>query len=136
MWTLPNRYAIPSYEEIEATKVTIRELKMRLVDARQALPQTQNAIDHLEQELEERSSWISPARLLPHDVFSLIVLEACYEDWKAPFILGGVCRTWRQSILDTPQAWSLVHLRHIKAMDAIPTIIQRGASYPLHIQIS
>lgn len=65
----------------------------------------------------------------------MIILDLCIEDWRAIFSLGGVCRTWRLSALETPRAWALVRLHHISPSEARDTIIERGRSIPLHLKI-
>lgn len=132
------------------------QLESRLEDATDALEETLRAahivkagqekkfidfekeygkLDVIRSEIKLRQSCIAPARLLPHDILSIVILEACIADWKVIFSIHGVCRTWRASALDTPQAWALVHLPRIKPLEARHTIIERGKSTPVHIEI-
>lgn len=131
----PNRYALPSNEEAVATRLTIRDLEARLAQAKQTLKRAQSEVDLLEEDLYKQRNWISPVRHVTHDILSIIFLEATQKDDRAPFVLGGVCRLWRQSMLDTPRVWSLVHWNRIK-LEAVPVILARGGSWPIHLTIA
>lgn len=102
MWTIPNKHALPSLKEVQTTKLILSQLETRLADAIEALELAHRVIDGLEEELEERRRWIAPARLLPHDILSIIFTDVCLINWRATFILNGVCRTWRQSMIEVP----------------------------------
>lgn len=136
MWTPPSKYTLPSNQDVQATKAAISKLEAHLMVAMEALEQAHKATDNLEQEISERKRWIAPARLLPHDILSIIILEACKQDSNVPFTFGSVCRTWRASALDTPRAWTYIHLSRIKSIDGMRIILDRSATTPLHLNIS
>lgn len=135
MWKIPNENAFPSKEEILTTRSTICDLETKLIEARQTLMQAQRAVDLLEEELLHQKNWISPVRRITYDLLSIVFLRSCEEDWKALFSLGGVCRLWRQTVLSSPRIWSLIHLERITAKEAVPVIIQRGGSWPIHLTL-
>ena len=83
-----------------------------------------------------------PRPLVVHEVLPPEMLGAIFEEhakmeWKAPAIVGRVCRFWRRIILNTPRAW--VHLKIDK--DNRPGIgnltlwLGRSGTAPLHIEV-
>lgn len=111
----------------------IRELELRLERVKGDLDRS--VIDELESELEHRKAWIAPVHRIPVELLSMIFVEAIFIDWRLLFVIGAVCRFWRQSLLGTPQAWSFMLLGLMRDVSCIPSILSRSAPYPINISI-
>ena len=81
----------------------------------------------------KKAAPLALAQSLPYDILSKLFVEICRLDWKATFRLGSVCRFWRQSLLNTPQAWAFVRLDNVKSAEALRILAERSAFPPLCI---
>lgn len=133
VWRNSHRSGLPSKDEMENTKLAITNLENSLKEA--ILNNASDKINELEQELLHRRAWIAPIRLIPVEILSIIFLDTSRMSGKAPFILGGVCRFWRDIILGMPEVWSFIRLNQIVTVTGLPIIIQRGAPYPVKLDI-
>ena len=73
--------------------------------------------------------------ILPTEIMEMIFEEHAILDWKAPTIDGRVCRFWRQTVLNTPRAWSHITIRkyHPPSVDELRLWLHRARTAPLHI---
>ncbi|KIM22126.1 hypothetical protein M408DRAFT_29000 [Serendipita vermifera MAFF 305830] len=101
MWPPANPEAFPSKTEVKVIKKDIESLKSELAAA-------ERVVTDLKRAILERQAYIAPIRTLPYDVISDIFLDLCHENWRAPLVLQGVCRTWRTILFNTPLAWSFI----------------------------
>lgn len=99
-----------------------------------ALVSAGQSLDELELE-ESRRTWTIPVHHLPIEILSIIFVHIARITWKSPFVLGRVCRYWRESVLQTPEAWSMVKLNRIKPGLPISTILTRSEPYPVDLVI-
>ncbi|KIM19976.1 hypothetical protein M408DRAFT_30769, partial [Serendipita vermifera MAFF 305830] len=99
-----------------------------------ALVSAGQSLDELELE-ESRRTWTIPVHHLPIEILSIIFVHIARINWKSPFVLGRVCRYWRESVLQTPEAWSMVKLNRIKPGLPISTILTRSEPYPVDLVI-
>lgn len=90
-----------------------------------------------EPEMEEpHRAWVAPAHRVLIEILSIIFVDATLIDWRAPFVLGRVCRHWRHTVLQTPKAWSMIKLNLIKPGLHISTIIARSEPFPIDLIIA
>jgi hypothetical protein len=133
IWAPPDMHTAPSKEEVEETKNAITILESRLQVAVGSRWRWRSKVKKLHREIEQLKAWIAPIRRIPYDILSLIFLQTCQADFKAPFTLGAVCTVWRRSLLETPRAWTFVQIQHLKNLDTIQVVLNRSVPYPLYI---
>jgi len=139
MWPPRDPYALPSKEEIQEIEADILQLEAELVEARRvAALESESGPAALENDIFARKAWIAPIRRLPHETLSLILFELSIDDWKAPLKLQGVCRLWRNILLDTPVAWSFINLDEEDEEpdpDIISKFLERSRNASMHIHV-
>ncbi|KIM30846.1 hypothetical protein M408DRAFT_21669 [Serendipita vermifera MAFF 305830] len=111
MWSIPEDAAIlPSERDLDLAIGAINALRKEQEELlAQAEKLRQQASDR-ELKIVKINAWLAPIRRVPADVLSLVFIEVCQEDWKAPKVLGIVCRHWREVLLNTPRAWACIHI--------------------------
>jgi hypothetical protein len=74
---------------------------------------------------------------LPLDVLGVVFEEHAQLEWRAPAIIGQVCRFWRQEVLHHPRAWSHIEIRSIQAVDvqSLRLWLNRSGAAPLNLSI-
>jgi len=123
--------AVPTREEVKAALPSLQLLEDNLAS-------TLEMVDDLRNKIEKHKAWAAPARRVPEDVFSIVFLECSRYDWKAPLVLGAVCRRWRDIMLNTPRAWALLqvtptsHTFHHKLLDLW---LSRCGALKVHISL-
>jgi hypothetical protein len=135
LWQTPNIRLLPTPSEIKLTKKSIDILEVQLQNAQAALQLAQQAVTALQRQIDEKKTWIAPIRRIPHDVISMIFLELCQTNWSAPMILSSVCRSWRESILVSPRAWSYFQLRDSQSPELQALFLSRSAPCHLHLRL-
>jgi hypothetical protein len=104
MW---NADIVPSARQTSLAREAIFELKSKL----QAI---EASAELLRKTIQEKESWLAPIRRVPADILSLVFVEFCsiskQHAWKGPLVLGAVCRRWREILIGTPRAWSLIQI--------------------------
>ncbi|KAF8650055.1 hypothetical protein AX16_005445 [Volvariella volvacea WC 439] len=93
----------PCTKQLEELKAQIRYLEQRH--------------DAITLHLNRHRAFISPMRVLPHDVLREIFLHCLPTDHfspiktsEAPLLLGRVCGAWREVAMGTPQLWASIHI--------------------------
>lgn len=89
----------------------------------------------LEAKIIREQAQMSPIRKINTDILSEIFVAHSGMDWKAPTVLGAVCRLWRQVVLNTPQAWSYIQIGPRRCMNGVglENWLQRCGGVGLHI---
>jgi hypothetical protein len=104
MW---NAAIVPKAQQVLLAREAISELKSKL-EAVEA------SAELLRKKIQEKQSWLAPIRRVPADILSLVFVEFCnvgtQKSWKGFLVLGAVCRRWREILIDTPRAWSLIQV--------------------------
>jgi hypothetical protein len=74
---------------------------------------------------------------LPPDILRVVFEHHAQLEWRAPAIIGQVCRFWRQQVLHHPRAWSHIELHNIYTV-TVPSLrlwLDRSGATPLSISI-
>lgn len=100
----------PNRQEFALGTEALKQLQQKLHASKKQPHKDKATIASLKQEMKLKSSWLAPIRRVPSDVLSLFFIEACGIRWKAPLILGAVCRRWREVLISTPRAWAFIHI--------------------------
>ena len=85
------------------------------------------------------SSFLSPIRCLPIEIFGQIFVYATRDRPRHVLNLSAVCQLWRDAALNTPTLWSTLELGHHTTRcymrNHIDSWIERAHSYPLSLVI-
>jgi F-box-like len=137
MWIASNRHVLPSAQEAVGIKEVINLLESELAAARELLEQTQARIADLEAKLAQEKASISPIRRLPFDILSEIFRICCIEERLAPVVIAAVCYKWRETIIDTPPAWSRIfpqnNFQHFLPNGYVSLFLERSIPCLLHL---
>ena len=76
-----------------------------------------------------------PTPILSQDILSVIFLITMIDWEQAPFVLGAVCRHWRQSTLKTPQLWCRVTYKAASNPRYLRAVLTRSGTALLHVGI-
>jgi F-box-like len=117
MWVPANKDALPSMEEMQCARGAIKELEIILQDAVELLERAKARVVALTKDLEERHAWIAPVRKLPVEILSEIFIFTSEVDDLSPVTITGVCSLWREVIISTPRAWSLIYADRLYSLD-------------------
>jgi hypothetical protein len=116
-WFPEDANSLPTHFErtlaTEAIDMLEKEVEQTLAAAdqlEQELQETRAKTEQIRHEIFKRVIWLAPIRRIPADVLSLLFIQACQDDWKAPLVLGAVCRRWRNVLIDTPRAWASIQI--------------------------
>jgi hypothetical protein len=74
---------------------------------------------------------------LPPDILRVVFEHHTKLEWRAPAIIGQVCRFWRQEVLHHPRAWSHIEIHNIYTVN-VPSLrlwLDRSGATPLSISI-
>jgi len=135
MWTPADKSALPTLDDLEKARDSINLVQIDLDIAIEQLAQAQIRVDTLRRDLKKRKAWVALVRRLPFDVLSAIFVWCASVDWDSPVRIVGVCRVWREVILETPTAWSFVDLYSEMPAEGINMFFERSRQVPLHISL-
>ncbi|KIM27029.1 hypothetical protein M408DRAFT_172821 [Serendipita vermifera MAFF 305830] len=128
MFTPPNRYLSPGTSLSSAIPSPIEDHKRALCPD-SFLPEVHK---RLVKELESKKVSF-PIEKLSFDPLSLM-FEFCAEaEWQAPLRIGAVCKTWRQTVIESPRAWCSVDVRRGDAACLLSLYSSRCGQRPLHV---
>lgn len=137
MWTPANQNALPSQEEIGQARKAIEMVEIERKAAVEVLKRAQMVVDNLDKDLDIRRAWIAPIRKMPIEILSEIFIFASEMDHLAPMVFSEVSRSWREIILSTPRAWSMIYLENHtkKRPQYASTFLERSAPCLLHLNM-
>ena len=139
MWSPVDIHSLPTNKDRIHAIHAIKELEIELEAATVALLQAQQHLDNLKIDLLKRRAWLAPIRILPNEVLSLIFTQYAEERWRAPLLIQGVCRLWRDIVRHTPEAWSFIPWvlspHSLRILDFIWLFASRSGNTPQHIVV-
>lgn len=92
--------------------------------------------DALKRHIFALQAYIAPIRRLNADILGLIALEMAKVDNQAPWKMATICRSWRQAILGTPEAWCRIHVGAIEEPEELlRTALDRAGKCSLYLSI-
>ena len=136
MWTPADKYAVPSADDRFKAEEAILELKVEIANAVAKLAAAQRRLDDLNKELLEREAWIAPVRRLSFDSLAIIFTMTSEMEPMAPMAIASVCRLWREIVISTPRAWSLIDLHHEMGFSYLQLFLSRSGQIGLHIGVA
>lgn len=84
---------------------------------------------------DDNQTRLGLAQCLNHDALSTILIQWWDLSDGSPVTMGAVCRTWRETILATPQVWSRITIDRHSEPEYILAFLDRSRRLPLHIKI-
>ncbi|KAJ7609149.1 hypothetical protein FB45DRAFT_1067153, partial [Roridomyces roridus] len=144
---------IPEEAELDSIRSFASTTRARLAVLEQGIVELEDRLKELQSERlalrklhEEDSAILSPLRRVPpeilaevfswtlpgpDDAFALAGKKAKHSPW----ILGYICRRWRDIALSIPSLWSLIHVVGRKSMDPLPMLrvqVARARTLKIH----
>lgn len=121
---------VPSTAEKALNSKAIEEIEKRIEEHKQK-------ISELEKELVVRKAYGAPVRKLNEDILPIICRHAAFLDPKIALKMAGVCRFWRRTLINTPNAWSYIDLvKFYKSpQDVLDCYLERSKSALLDISV-
>ncbi|KAK0435723.1 hypothetical protein EV421DRAFT_1214903 [Armillaria borealis] len=123
---------VPSDSELSNFRDIIKQGPRRITNLDQKIARTKAFLDALlnkrdlvEANIEDAKVLSSPVRRLPHDILRSIALQTVLSPFemmsslflpdsldtrRSPRTLSQVCRTWRSTIVSSPELWSSISL--------------------------
>jgi hypothetical protein len=73
--------------------------------------------------------------VLPMEILGMIFEEHAKVEWRAPTVVGQVCRLWRRTVLTSPRAWThlTISKKHKPTTSELRRWLDRSGTAPLHI---
>ncbi|KAJ7617770.1 hypothetical protein FB45DRAFT_214534 [Roridomyces roridus] len=120
------------------------------MDEIRAMPHTAPELDELERSLEAHIALLSPIRRVPGELLSEIFTHLSYKRKVGsrridapPWLVGNVCRSWRNAALSTSILWRFIKiyepqspaLHKIYPLSMIETQLERSGNATLEIWI-
>jgi hypothetical protein len=117
----PHPRSCPAQAEILSHKVVIKTLEQDIIFLQNEISKLQTRLRHIQQQKDNRASYISPFRRLPSEILSEIVYVCLYDGIKLT-ALTQTCGTVRDIVVGMPALWSEILLlpAHHKLTRNIP----------------
>lgn len=131
--SLSGTQSTPSQDEIRTIKEDITSLEIEMEHALKLLDEAQCRVDSLAKALFEKKSLIAPVKNATFDILSMIFEASAIEDWKSALRISGVCREWRNVIIQVPRAW--IYIDHRECIHKCAELYaERSGWHRLHMR--
>jgi hypothetical protein len=105
----PHPRSCPAKAEITLHKYVIKSLEQDIIVLENEISKLQTRLRHIQQQKDNRASYISPFRRLPSEILSEIVYVCLYYGIKLT-TLTQTCGTLRDIVVGMPPLWSEILL--------------------------
>ena len=117
--------------ELARLEASAKDLLRQLLDVRAAISQQRTKINELIRQRPPAIDRLPTEILLPILIFAIHTQPS----FKRKQQLAGVCRRWKNIVLDSPMLWSLIRVSRRESLISIRTHLKRSGNAPLDILI-
>lgn len=128
-WKEPHPHRLPSFDEVVDYLVKIRRVELKIKDLTLQIQELEKARMELQHELDNRKSFIAPARRLPPEIWGEIAAY-CMEmdEGPKPWKLNQVCRSIRLSVNGMKSLWTTIWVKSRNSESKLDVSLRRPST--------